>query len=95
FVNAGIYVVEPRALAHIPPEGRFDMTDLVEALLRDRGVVVSFPVREYWLDIGKHADYARAQDDVAEGRLRPPYSSSRPPAPTALHASGDAGGLPQ
>ena len=77
FVNAGIYIVEPRALRHLPPEGRFDMTDLVDALLGEGDVVVTFPVREYWLDIGQHADYAQAQDDVAEGRLRPP--SSRPP----------------
>jgi NDP-sugar pyrophosphorylase family protein len=31
--------------------------------------VVSYPICEYWLDIGQHDDYQRAQDDVREGRL--------------------------
>jgi NDP-sugar pyrophosphorylase family protein len=28
---------------------------------------VSFPIREYWLDIGQHADYLKAQEDIKNG----------------------------
>lgn len=69
FVNAGVYLVEASASVLIPAEGRYDMTDLVQALL-DRGRrVVGFPIHEYWLDIGQHDDYARAQRDAAAGTL--------------------------
>ncbi len=62
FVNAGIYLLHPSVHAHILAGERLDMTDLISRLI-ERGLsVVSFPIREYWLDIGQHADYERAQD---------------------------------
>jgi NDP-sugar pyrophosphorylase family protein len=30
--------------------------------------VVSFPIIEYWLDIGQPTDYERAQNDAAAGK---------------------------
>jgi dTDP-glucose pyrophosphorylase len=66
FVNAGVYAVDPRAVA-LMPEGlaRFNMTDLVETALRCGDRVGGFPVREYWLDIGHLSDYHRADADHA------------------------------
>ena len=69
FVNAGIYLLEPRVLAMIPQRERTDMTDLIHRLLDGGGTVVSFPIHEYWVDIGQHQDYRRAQADAAAGRL--------------------------
>lgn len=69
FVNAGIYVVEPAAIARIPEDRHFDMTDLIESLITQGDRVASFPVREYWLDIGRHEDYERAQRDHESGAL--------------------------
>lgn len=66
FVNAGIYLIGRQARPFIPSEGRFDMTDLINVLLAKGERVVSFPVHEYWLDIGQHADYHRAQADAAQ-----------------------------
>jgi len=63
-VNAGIYLLEPSVLKHIPVEGRYDMTDLINSLLASGETVVGFPVMEYWLDIGKHDDFQKAQEDV-------------------------------
>ncbi|MGC9944567.1 MAG: sugar phosphate nucleotidyltransferase [Verrucomicrobiota bacterium] len=45
------------------------MTDLIHAILKDGKMVVSFPIMEYWLDVGQHADYQKAQDDVLNGRI--------------------------
>lgn len=70
FVNAGIYLLEPEVYRHIPANAHFNMTDLIEILMRDGETVVSFPVREYWLDIGQHADYHRAQEDARSGKWR-------------------------
>lgn len=69
FVNAGIYLIEPAVCRLIPEGERFDMTDLIGLLIAQGRRVVSFPVHEYWLDIGQHDDYRQAQDDVASGKL--------------------------
>ena len=42
---------------------------MIERLLEDRKTVVSFPIVEYWLDIGKPVDYQQAQIDVKDGRI--------------------------
>jgi dTDP-glucose pyrophosphorylase len=69
FVNAGIYILEPDVPRYVPSGRRFDMTDLIAALLTDHRKVVPFPVSEYWLDIGQMDDYERAQVDAQNGRL--------------------------
>lgn len=66
FVNAGIYLIEPSALDLIPQGRRYDMTDLIEALIAEGRSVVSFPIMEYWLDIGRPDDYQQAQADIIE-----------------------------
>ena len=68
-VNAGIYMIEPSAYAFIPHGTKFDMTDLIEKLTSENRTVVSFPIVEYWLDIGHHAQYEQAQKDVKDGRF--------------------------
>jgi dTDP-glucose pyrophosphorylase/CBS domain-containing protein len=69
FVNAGIYLLEPAVHHYIPNDQRLDMTDLIQLLLNAGRPVVSFPILEYWLDIGHHADYTQAQEDVKNGRF--------------------------
>jgi dTDP-glucose pyrophosphorylase/CBS domain-containing protein len=71
FVNAGIYLLEPMVYDHIPSGRRFDMTDLIEVLIQQSRNVVSFPIVEYWLDIGRHSDYLQAQEDIKNGRVDP------------------------
>lgn len=68
-VNAGIYCVEPTVCELIPAGRRFDMNELVEALIKKGRTVVSFPIHEYWVDIGHPDDYARAQRDFAQGKF--------------------------
>lgn len=65
-VNAGIYLMEPTVQGFIPKGERFDMTDLIQALLAVGRPVVTFPIREYWLDIGQHSDYVQAQEHIKE-----------------------------
>jgi dTDP-glucose pyrophosphorylase/CBS domain-containing protein len=63
-INAGVYLLEPTVRRLIPDDRRFDMTDLMQRLLEERRRVVSFPIVEYWLDIGQRADYEQAQQDI-------------------------------
>lgn len=67
-VNAGIYLIQPSVHRHVPTDRRFDMTELIEHVIDDGGKVASFPVIEYWLDIGQHEDFDRAQRDVKQLR---------------------------
>lgn len=69
-VNAGIYLMEAFVPRLIPPSRFFDMTDLIQKLLDSGKRVVSFPIREYWLDIGNHRDYNKARGDVKRGELK-------------------------
>jgi dTDP-glucose pyrophosphorylase/CBS domain-containing protein len=67
FINAGAYLLEPDVCDFIPPGQRFDMTELIQRLIDSGKIVVSFPIMEYWLDIGRHEDYVKAQEDVRNG----------------------------
>ena len=69
FVNAGIYLLEPSVYRLIPNGQRFDMTELIQHLLQKKRLVVSFPIREYWLDIGEQAEYEQAEQDVRTGKV--------------------------
>jgi NDP-sugar pyrophosphorylase family protein len=65
-VSMGVYVLEPRALRHIPVGERFDIPDLVLALLEAGEAVGSFFYEGYWLDIGRHDDYEQALADYEQ-----------------------------
>jgi dTDP-glucose pyrophosphorylase/CBS domain-containing protein len=69
FVNAGVYLCQPEVVSLIPRGVRFDMTQLMEAILAGGGSVAAFPVWEYWRDIGSGSEYVRLQRDAEEGRL--------------------------
>jgi dTDP-glucose pyrophosphorylase len=52
FVNAGIYVVEPKVIDLLPKNTKFDMTELISLVKKNKYLVNAFPVHEYWKDIG-------------------------------------------
>ncbi len=64
-VNAGIYALEPAAIDLIPKGRAYDMPRLFDALLAQRQEAIVFPLREYWLDIGRLDDFIRANDEYA------------------------------
>jgi NDP-sugar pyrophosphorylase family protein len=63
FMNAGIYLLNPEMCRFVPSGRRYDMTDLISRLIAEGCRVVSFPIREYWLDIGQVEDYQKALRD--------------------------------
>ena len=69
YSNGGIYLIKKSALDFIPKETFFDATDLMEALIKKGKKVTSFPIRGYWLDIGRHEDYEKAQEDIKHIKL--------------------------
>lgn len=63
-VSGGIYVLNPSVMKHIPEDAYFDMTDLINCLLAEKGRIGSFPIEEYWMDIGQVKDYYKANEDM-------------------------------
>jgi dTDP-glucose pyrophosphorylase/CBS domain-containing protein len=63
FINAGIYLLNSELRKLIPYNSFFDMTELINLLLKNKKRVCTFPLREYWVDIGVLSDYRRAIDD--------------------------------
>ncbi|CAH0117997.1 UTP--glucose-1-phosphate uridylyltransferase [Paenibacillus sp. CECT 9249] len=66
FVNAGIYVLNPEVLTFIPKNSYYDMTTLFETLINNHFVTSAFPIREYWMDIGRIDDFEQANNEFYE-----------------------------
>lgn len=62
FINAGIYALEPECLELVPAGEYYDMTSLLVELLHNTRKVSSFPVHEYWQDVGRPADLSQARE---------------------------------
>jgi NDP-sugar pyrophosphorylase family protein len=59
-VSMGIYVMEPDVLGFVPSNGRFDVPDLVQALLAAEQPVGAYRFDGLWFDIGRPSDYEEA-----------------------------------
>jgi dTDP-glucose pyrophosphorylase len=64
YSNGGVYLMKKNILNHIPENSFFNTTDLIESLIANGYKVISYPFSGYWLDIGKHEDYNKAQEDI-------------------------------
>lgn len=69
FSNGGIYLIKRSILNKIPKGTHYNSTDLMEQVIADGGKLISYPIREYWLDIGKHEDFTQAQEDIKTLKL--------------------------
>ena len=69
-VSMGVYVYEPAVLEYIEPGRYLDFPDLVLRLLENGEKVVGYPSDAHWLDIGRHEDYARAQEEFERMKER-------------------------
>lgn len=69
YSNAGIYILKKELLKMIPKDTFFDITDLMDRILEMNLKLVTYPINGYWLDIGKHEDYKKAQEDIKHIKL--------------------------
>jgi NDP-mannose synthase len=69
-VSMGIYAFSRAAVDLIPAETRMDFPDLVVALLAAQRPVRAHVHSEYWLDLGRHDDFARANEEFEDVRDR-------------------------
>lgn len=64
-VGMGIYVFERRIDDYIPEGQKFDVPELLHALMAAGESVAAFRSGDYWMDIGRPDDYARAFEDFS------------------------------
>ncbi len=62
--NAGIYMMKKNVIDIIPERDFYNATDLIEDMIKLGKKIIHFPILGYWLDIGKHEDFEKAQNDV-------------------------------
>jgi len=75
-VNAGIYILEPHALAQVPEGVPYDFSrNLFPHLLARGDRLFGYRAEGYWSDIGSCAHYIRAQWDVLSGKVKLPSLS--------------------
>lgn len=64
YANAGIYLIKKSLLNLMPANQFYNATDFIEMLIEKGLKVIRFPITGYWIDIGKHEDYKKAQELV-------------------------------
>ena len=64
YSNAGIYIIKTELLDRIKKNEFRDVTDFMEELIEEGKKISYFPLLGYWLDIGKHEDFKKAQKDI-------------------------------
>ena len=59
-------MLNPQVISLIEKENLMDMPDVFERLIQQGAKLLSYPLTEYWMDIGQLDDFERAQTDYEE-----------------------------
>jgi len=63
-INTGIYVLNPEVLLNIVENEYLDMTTLFDYMKNKKLKLITYDFDEYWLDIGRKADFVKANLDI-------------------------------
>ena len=63
-INTGIYVLNPEVLLNIVDNEYLDMTTLFDFMKNKKLKLITYDFDEYWLDIGRKADFVKANLDI-------------------------------
>lgn len=80
YVSAGVYALSPTVLDFVEPGEALDMPELIHRVVDKKMRIAAFPIREYWIDIGRHDDLQRAGVDARnadENAVREDYRVGR------------------
>lgn len=64
YINSGVYVLNKEVVDYIPYNKEYNMTDLIEDVIKDKGKCGTYSITEYWSDIGHMEDFKKANEDV-------------------------------
>lgn len=60
--NAGIYILNKKKIKLIPKNSFFDMTDLIEKMLKNDDKITHYSIYGFWTDIGSPSQFKKAQN---------------------------------
>jgi dTDP-glucose pyrophosphorylase/predicted transcriptional regulator len=66
FVSGGVYVLDPICLEIIPNDKFYDMPTLFEQVIANKNKTITYPISDYWLDIGRLEDFKKANEEYDE-----------------------------
>jgi len=61
-IIAGIYILKPQILQHIPKDTYFGIDTLIKLMLERNLPILRYLIKDYWIDIGRLGDYSEAQE---------------------------------
>jgi NDP-sugar pyrophosphorylase family protein len=61
-IVAGIYVLSPEALAHIPDDTKYGMDELILKMLSRNIPIQAYYLKNYWVDVGRFESLSEAQE---------------------------------
>lgn len=64
FINSGIYVLSEKVVSYIPNNEMYNMTDLIEEIIANKGRSGVYQITEYWSDIGQMEEFHKAKEDI-------------------------------
>ena len=64
-VNTGLYVINKKALKFIPKGKKFDLTDLINKIKKQKGRIGAFPIEEKnWFDVGEWGEFEKTSKEL-------------------------------
>lgn len=69
-VNTGIYVFSPKILKEFKNVERIDMNNLIKKLIQKKYIIKSYPLHEYWVDIGEMQQFEKAKKDIIYNKYK-------------------------
>jgi NDP-sugar pyrophosphorylase family protein len=66
YVSGGVCVLDAKVLDFVPENEFFDMPTLFEKVIDKNLKCISFPIREYWLDIGRMEEFEKANNEYSK-----------------------------
>jgi len=66
YVSGGVYILDAKVLDFVPENEFFDMPSLFEKVIDKNLKCISFPIREYWLDIGRMEEFEKANNEYSK-----------------------------
>lgn len=65
FINTGMYVINPTVIDYVPENKKYHMTDLVDTVIKNKGIVGSYPISEdSFLDMGEFGEMKRMEEKL-------------------------------
>lgn len=64
-LNAGIYILKTEIIKKIPFDTFYDITDLIDEVLKEGGIISHSIMKGFWIDIGKKEDYKKAIEIIS------------------------------